>query len=360
MARIGLVFGGRSVEHEVSVVSARTVGQALADAGHEVVALGIARDGSWLPPEVGGAALEGSLDQLASAGEPVAASLRHLLEARVEVLFPIAHGTRGEDGCLQGLAEMLDLPYVGCDVPSSAVTMDKVLCKLVLENAGLPVVPGTSFARHRFEAFPQECLRQAEELPLPLFVKPAVGGSSVGIRKVTERQALGEAVEFASRFSDRVLVEQGMGGRELECAVLGNEKPRASAVGEIVSGRDFYDYEDKYLEDGAQLIAPAELSGQVEARLRRLAVDAFRVTGCSGLARVDFFLEDNGRLAINEINTLPGFTAISMYPRLWELSGLPRPSLADRLVELAVKRYRQRQRLDRGIIDWLGSLEARE
>ena len=359
MARIGVVFGGRSVEHKVSVVSARTVAKSLVEAGHEVVPLGIAQDGCWLAEAEGARALRGELDRLAPTSEPVAASLHHLLAAGADVLFPVTHGTWGEDGCLQGLAEMLDLPYVGCDVPSSAVTMDKGLCKGVLERAGLPVVPGKSFPRYRFEADREACLAELDDLPLPLFVKPALGGSSVGIRKVRDRAALGEAIDFALRFSDGVVVERGVAGRELECAVLGHDRPRASAVGEIVAGREFYDYEDKYLEDGAQLLAPARLPQGVEDRLRRLAVAAFRATGCSGLARVDFFLERDETLFINELNTLPGFTSISMYPRLWELSGLPLPSLVSRLIDIAVRKHAQRRRLDQGIKDWLEILEKR-
>ena len=359
MAKVGVIFGGRSVEHAVSVVSARTVAEALAAAGHEVFPLGVARDGSWLPAREGRRALGGEVDQLAPSGEEIKASLRHFLEAPVEVLFPIIHGTWGEDGCLQGLAEMAGLPYVGCDVAASAVTMDKILCKWVLEKAGLPVVDGKALWRRRFETDRKACLEELAELPLPLFVKPAVGGSSVGIRRVEAPEALEDALEFAFRFADRVLVERGVTGRELECAVLGHEKPRASAIGEIISGREFYDYEDKYLEDGAQLLAPAELPEEISRRLRDLAVEAFRATGSSGLARVDFFLEPTGRVFINEINALPGFTSISMYPRLWELSGLPRPSLVDRLVEIALRRHRQRERLDQGIKNWLKELDSR-
>jgi len=297
MARVGLVFGGRSVEHEISLRSARTVRSALEDAGHKVVALGISQGGQWLAPEIGQEALEGEVSRLPAAdGSALQSrsslkSLHHLLESEVDILFPIVHGTWGEDGCLQGLAEMAGLPYVGCDVPSSAVAMDKILCKISLERAGIPVVEWTSFTRRQFAADPEGCLSRARELAFPLFVKPAVGGSSVGIRKAADESQLEEAVTFALRFGESVLVERGVVGRELECAVLGHGRIEASVVGEIVAGREFYDYADKYIDDGAQLLAPAEQPEGATEALQDLAVRAFEAIGGSGLARVDFFLE---------------------------------------------------------------------
>lgn len=352
---VGLVFGGRSVEHAVSVQSARTIAAALDAAGHMVIPLGVTEDGCWRPPSEAVKALTGEVDRLPATGGSPLASLGHLLVSGADVLFPIIHGSWGEDGCLQGLAEMADLPYVGCDVAASAVTMDKALCKMRLEAEGIPVVEGTSFRRGVFEADPAGCLAKTEAFPLPLFVKPSLGGSSVGVRKVGSREELEDAVRFAFEFGDSVLVERGIQGRELECAILGNEEPEASLVGEIVSGREFYDYADKYLEDGAQLIAPADLPEGVAERLQALAVRAFQAVGGSGLARVDCFLEGDA-IYVNEINTLPGFTAISMYPRLWELSGVPRPRLVDRLVELALERHASRRRLDQGIKSWLAQL----
>ncbi len=358
MAKVGLVFGGRSVEHAVSLRSARTVAAALAEAGHEVLALGIAEDGCFVGEEASRRALAGEADVLAALGQAVAPSLVHLVESGAEVLFPIVHGTSGEDGALQGLAEMFDLAYVGCGVAASAVAMDKVLTKAALERVGLPVVPYRSFDRQRFEAEPAACVAVAADLPLPLFVKPALGVSSVCVRKVNTAAEIAGALAFALRFGDNVVVEQGIAGRELECAVLGHHAPAASAVGEIVPGRDFYDYVDKYLTDGARLIAPAELPADLADRLRELAVRAFRAIGGSGLARVDFFLDGQSRLYVNEINTLPGFTSISMYPRLWALAGVGLPALVDRLVGHAIERHHERARLDVGIRDWLREVGA--
>lgn len=362
MARVGVVFGGRSVEHRVSVVSARAVTAGLAEAGHEPVALPVGEDGGWAERAVGERALAGELDAIPPPGEPVAATLRRLIEDPPEVVFPLVHGTWGEDGTLQGLCEMLDLPYAGAGVAASAVAMDKLLCKRVLASAGLPVVEFEGVGRTEFEADPGAFLARCDRLPPPLFVKPSVGGSSVGVRKVSDRGELAEAVAFALRFDDAAVVERGIAGRELECAVLGYRRLSASAIGEIVPGREFYDYEDKYLSDRARLIAPAELAEAVAARARSLATAAFGAIGGTGMARVDLFFEPGsggdtpGRLFVNEINTLPGFTRISMYPRLWALSGLPLPGLLDRLVEIAVRRHADRHRLDAGIRDWLAGL----
>ena len=351
MAHVGLVFGGRSVEHAVSLNSARTVERALLDAGHQVTPLAVAQDGCWLGPDASAAALHGGLKTIEPLGLPIPPTLRHLLSAGVEVVFPIVHGTWGEDGTLQGLCEMLDLPYVGAGVAASAVAMDKLLCKLALSAAGIPVV---DFAvARRGERLP------AVDLPFPVFVKPSVGGSSVGIRKVERREGLAEAVAFALRFDDVVLIERGVEARELECAVLGHGDLQASAVGEIVPGNEFYDYEDKYLQDKAKLLAPAPLEPGVAERVRALAVQAFVAIGGSGMARVDFFLDADGGLYVNEINTLPGFTRISMYPRLWDLSGVPLPRLVDRLVDSGLRRHRDRRRLDSGIKEWLAELARR-
>lgn len=356
MAHVGVIFGGRSVEHQVSIVSARTVARGLAEAGHQVTPLGIAQDGCWVSPSAASEVLRGDTRAIEALELPVAPTLRHLVAAGVEVLFPIVHGTWGEDGTLQGLCEMLDVPYVGANVTTSALAMDKLLSKRQLAAAGVPVVEFESAGRAAFERDPAPLLARCERLPLPLFVKPSVGGSSVGVRKVERREDLAEAVAFALRFDDAVLVERGVRGRELECAVLGYGDLEASAVGEIVPGREFYDYADKYLEDNARLLAPAELPQAVAERVRRLAVEAFAALGGSGMARVDFLLEGEDGLFVNEINTLPGFTAISMYPRLWDLSGLPLPKLVDRLVQIALERHRDRRRLDEGIKQWLAEL----
>jgi len=359
MARVGLVFGGRSVEHEVSLVSARTVRRGLREAGHEVVELGIAQNGAWLDRQRSAAALDGAIRSLPSEGGAVAPTLRHLLAAvaeGVEVVFPIAHGTWGEDGTLQGLCEMLDLPYAGANVPASAVAMDKRLCKEVLAHAGIPVVPFRSIQRAQRAAVDFAAI-VAGLGGLPLFVKPSSGGSSVGVRKVESAVHLAEAVDFAFQFDDAVLIERAIAGREIECAVLGYPDLEASEVGEIVPGNEFYDYEDKYLKDAAELRAPAPLEARQRETVRSLACAAFQAIGGSGMARVDFFLENgSGEVWVNEINTLPGFTAISMFPRLWGLAGLPLPALVDRLVRDAQRRHADRHRLDRGIKEWLAKL----
>jgi D-alanine-D-alanine ligase len=356
--RVGVVFGGRSVEHEVSINSARTVAQALVQAGHEVVPLGIAPDGCWLSPAESQPAIDGKIAALGAPGGALAPTLRHLLEAKVDVVFPIVHGTFGEDGTLQGLCEMAAIPYVGCGVTASAIAMDKLQTKRLLAAAGVPVVEFRAVSRVRFEADSDAFLASCAELPLPLFVKPSVGGSSVGVQKVKSAGALADAVRLALRFDDQVLVERGVSGREIEIAVLGLHDIEASVAGEIVPGAEFYDYADKYLTDNARLIAPAELDPQVEARIRRAAVEAFVAIGGWGMARVDFLLEGE-RAYVNEINSVPGFTRISMYPRLWGLTGVPLPQLVDRLVDIALRRHAEQSALDAGIREWLAELGKR-
>jgi D-alanine-D-alanine ligase len=356
MAHVGVVFGGRSTEHQVSIRSARTVVEGLRQAGHAVTPLGIATDGCWIDAEASAAVIDGAMKEIPSLEVPVAPTVRHLLASGVEVVFPILHGTWGEDGTFQGLCEMLDLPYVGCGVTASALAMDKILAKRQLAAAGVPVVDFEATLRRDFEADPAAFLARCERLPRPLFVKPSNGGSSVGVRKVADLADLAAAIRFALRFDDAVLVERGIQGRELECAVLGYREIQASVVGEIVPGNEFYDYADKYLQDTAGLIAPADLPGRVADRLRAIAVEAFAAIGGAGLARVDFLLEGEDGLFVNELNTLPGFTSISMYPLLWSLTGLPLPKLVDRLVAIALERHRDRLRLDEGIKEFLAEL----
>ena len=349
---IGVVFGGRSAEHRVSFLSARTVAAALAAAGHQVSPLLIAQDGGWQAPEVGRAALAGDFDAFAGDGEAVRPTLRHLIESEIDVAFPLVHGTWGEDGTLQGLFEMLDLPFVGAGVATSAVAMDKHLAKSVLARSGLPVVDWVTV--DAVESIdPATVLSDFEP---PFFVKPSVGGSSVGVERVTRRDDLRAAVGRCLAFDLRVLTERGVQGRELECSVLGHQWLRASRVGEIIPGGDFYDYLDKYVDDTAGLVVPAELGGGLEDRLRRLAVEAYAAIGGQGMARVDFLVEDDERIFVNEINTLPGFTSISMYPKLWEVSGMPIERLVDRLVGIALERHRDRRQLDVGIQSFLESL----
>jgi D-alanine-D-alanine ligase len=356
MAHVGVVFGGRSVEHQVSVRSARTVAQGLREAGHAVTPLGIAQDGCWIDADTSAAILSGEAKEIPPLGLLVAPTLRHLLASGVQVAFPIVHGTWGEDGTMQGLFEMLDLAYVGPGVTASALAMDKLLSKRQLQAAGVPVVDFEAVSRTDFESDPAACVKRCERLPLPLFVKPSVGGSSVGIKKVDSPHCIESSIRFALQFDETVLVERGVKGRELECAVLGYRQLEASVIGEIVPSQDFYDYADKYLLDSAGLIAPAEIPEPVSDRLRELAVRAFAAIGGAGLARVDFLFEGEDGLYVNEINTLPGFTSISMYPRLWGLTGLPLPKLVDRLVHIALDRHRDRRRLDEGIKAFLSDL----
>jgi D-alanine-D-alanine ligase len=358
MAHVGVIFGGRSVEHAVSIRSARTVVDGLRQAGHRVTPLGIAQDGCWIEPARSERVLADGEMVIPPVGAPIAPTLQHLIHSGVEVLFPIVHGTWGEDGTLQGLCEMLDLPYVGPGVTASALAMDKLLFKRQMQAAGVPVVDFEAVTRAEFESDPKACARRAERLPFPVFVKPSVGGSSVGIKKVDSPACLETSLGFALRFDETALVEKGIKGREIECAVLGYGTIEASVLGEIVPGNDFYDYADKYLQDTAKLIAPAELPEPVSDRLRAAAVAAFRAIGGAGLARVDFLVEGED-VYVNEINTLPGFTSISMYPRLWGLTGIPLPKLVDRLVQIAFERHRDRRRLDQGIKDFLAELAER-
>jgi D-alanine-D-alanine ligase len=254
------------------------------------------------------------------------------------------HGTTGEDGVLQGLLEMLGIPCVGAGVTGSAIGMDKAVFKALLRDAGIPTPRALALSRRELD----NARAAAEEADLspPLFVKPSAGGSSVGVTKVKDWKALGPSLELALRYDERALVEEAIDARELECAVLGNDDPKASVVGEVVPGREFYDYEDKYVEDRARLIIPAPVPESVSTEVRRIAIDTFRVAGISGMARVDFFLERRtGRVLVNELNTLPGFTAISMYPKLWEATGLPLPKLLDELIRLALERSARRKRL---------------
>jgi D-alanine-D-alanine ligase len=356
MTNVGVVFGGRSVEHQVSIASARTVARGLREAGHQVTPLGIAQDGCWLDRPAAAALLAGEEKAIPPLGVAVAPTLAALLTSGVEVVFPIVHGSWGEDGTLQGLCEMLDLPYVGPGVTASAVAIDKLFTKQLLAAAGVPVLPCEAVTRADFERDPRVFLERLERLPLPLFVKPRSGGSSVGVKRLDHRECAETTVRFTLQFDDAVLVERGIAGRELECAVLGYERIEASAVGEIVPGNQFYDYADKYLQDTARLLAPADLPPGTAERIRALAVDAFAALGGVGMARVDFLLEGDGSLFVNELNTLPGFTAISMYPRLWELAGVPLPQLTDRLVAIAIARHRDRRRLDAAIKSWLAEL----
>jgi len=363
--RLLLLFGGQSAEHDVSRVSAVAVARALDPNRYDVVPVAITREGRWLLADRARAALEtgqfpsafdvdGAPVRLADRRPGLGSSVVRLESGgnalgAVDVAFPLLHGPYGEDGTVQGLLELAGLPYVGSGVLGSAVGMDKVMMKRAFTACGLatpryvalredsggsPAAPGITKA---------DLDRCEAQLGYPCFVKPANLGSSVGVSKATDRAGLEEAVEVALRFDEWILVEEGIAGREIEVAVLGDRPPEASLPGEIVPGADFYTYEDKYVDGAAELRAPTDLDPDRSAEVRRLAVEAFNACRCEAMARVDFFLEDPGRgFLANEVNTIPGFTPISMYPRLWEATGVPYPELLDRLVALALERHERR------------------
>ncbi|AZC33395.1 D-alanine--D-alanine ligase [Pseudomonas chlororaphis subsp. piscium] len=356
--RVGIIFGGRSAEHEVSLQSARNIVDALDRERFEPVLIGIDKNGHWHLNDTSNflinqenpalIALNQSNRELAvvpgkTSQQLVETSSQELL-GHVDVIFPIVHGTLGEDGCLQGLLRMADLPFVGSDVLGSAVCMDKDISKRLLRDTGLAVTPFITLSRAT-AARTDFALAQSK-LGLPMFVKPANQGSSVGVSKVTSEAQYHAAIELALGFDEKVLVESAVSGREIECAVLGNDQPIASGCGEIVVGSGFYSYDSKYIDDqAAQVVVPADLSEEVSERIRALAVEAFQVLGCSGLARVDVFLTQGGEVLINEINSLPGFTRISMYPKLWQAAGMTYSELVSRLIELALERHAARQAL---------------
>jgi len=361
--RVGVIFGGRSGEHEVSLASAASVLSAIDPERYEVVPMGIAKDGQWL---VGGDPLRALADAAgvrlalppvaapvdASAGHavarvPTAGGLPAGVAARLDVVFPVVHGPYGEDGTLQGLLELADVAYVGASVLASAVGMDKATMKAVFRAHGLPVVPHLVVREHEW-AEERDLIagRVARELGYPCFVKPSNLGSSVGISKVRGASELADAVAVALAHDRKILVERGVTAREIEVSVLGNDHPEASVPGEIRPGKEWYDYEAKYTEGIAEVVIPAPLGDNLVREFQRLAVAAFRAVDAAGLARVDFFLEGESRIWVNEINTIPGFTRFSAYPRLWEASGLPYSKLVDRLIELAVERHAGKRRVE--------------
>ena len=339
--RVALIFGGRSGEHDVSIVSARSVDSALDRAVYEVVPMAIDRQGLWADVDTARRVLEESSDRTDNVVHFEGRDRidPRLLEGTIDVAFPVLHGPYGEDGTIQGLFEMIDLPYVGCDAASSALCMDKIFCKRLLTQEGLPTPAWVELDRTSWSEDRDGIVERSLGLGLPLFVKPARLGSSVGISRVSEEAGLVAAIELALGHGERVLVERGLDAREIEVAVLGNRHPRAAVPGEVVPGHDFYDYDDKYVDSACELLAPAPLDADTTAAAQGLGIKVFRLLGCSGMARVDLFLERGaGQLWVNEINTIPGFTSISMYPRLWGLSGLDYPALLDQLIRLAIER----------------------
>lgn len=370
--RVGLLFGGRSVEHDVSIVSATSILNALDRSRYDVSLIGVDPVGRWhlaersaktaqelatvlqetgvfLPAVPGETRLRPSGDDGGAAGGAVAARSALGAIARLDVVFPIIHGRGGEDGALQGLLELAEVPYVGSGVLSSALQMDKDFAKRLLAAAGLPVTPWVGFDAGTLARLgPRGAAERAEaELGLPAFAKPANSGSSVGISKAGTVGELAAAIALAQRYDRKVLVETAVDAREIEVAVLGNDEPEASICGEIRSHRDFYDYEAKYHDDSTELIIPADIEPAESEQLRAMAIAAFRALGGEGMARVDFLFDRGTRRAyVNELNSLPGFTSVSMYPKLWEASGLPYPRLLDRLIELALERHDLRSKLE--------------
>ena len=390
--RVGLLFGGRSGEHEVSLLSAASILAAIDANKYEVVPIGISKEGRWLAAAHAERLLKGEPvhdSRQLRAGDPQATPTAAVLAkgeavvvppmpagtgpatlvpvkaplpleaarwtpdqaVTVDVIFPVLHGTFGEDGTVQGLLELADIPYVGAGVLGSAAGMDKEVMKRLFRDAHLPLVAHVTVLRRDWEGDPRGVRKRVEAtLRYPVFVKPANLGSSVGVTKAHDGRELGPALDEASRFDRKILVEQSVGGkrgraREIECSVLGNDDPEASVPGEIVPASEFYDYAAKYLDEGSRLIIPAELGKAQTKQVREMAIRAFRAVDCAGLARVDFLMEPRtGKIYVNEINTMPGFTSISMYPKLWEASGVPYPDLIDRLIQLALERHSEKKR----------------
>jgi D-alanine-D-alanine ligase len=352
--RLGILFGGQSSEHDIAIRSARSVVDAVDRERFTLTLVLIGRDGRWHLQNK--AAVQRGDSAAGTVVVPVAGPERldlidlrspHHPAASIEVVFPVLHGAHGEDGTIQGMLEILDVPYVGSGVLGSAVGMDKDVQKRLFRDAGLPVVPFVTCVEARWRESPRDVLARARELGLPVFVKPANLGSSVGITKVADSARLASAIDAAFAYDRKIVIERGMDAREIECSVLGNDTPRASVPGEILPGAEFYSYDAKYSDQSAaKLLIPAPLSPAVADAVRDLAVRAFETLDAAGMARVDFFLErGTERLYVNELNTIPGFTSISMYPKLWEASGLAYRDLISRLVDLAIERHATRRRL---------------
>src|SRR5438270_6968598 len=386
--RIGVLFGGRSGEHEVSLLSAAAVLKAINKDKYEVVPIGITKEGRWLTDSHAEKLLRGEREQESGrhlrAGDPQATPGAAVLAkgeavivppvpqshglipfesaapstqkaVDVDVISPVLHGTFGEDGTIQGLLELADIPYVGAGVLGSAAGMDKDVMKQLFAGAGLVIVKHVAVLRSQWEKDSKMITKLVEsKLKYPVFVKPANLGSSVGISKVHDRKELGPAIGVAAGYDRKIVIEEGVGGskrkaRELECSVLGNDQPQASTVGEIVPAAEFYDYNAKYIDEGSQPVIPAKISKKQMKEVQEMAVRAFKAVDCSGLARVDFLMDPGrrgkpGKLYLNEINTMPGFTSISMYPKMWTASGLEYPKLIDRLIELALERHAEKKK----------------
>ncbi len=360
--RLGLIFGGRSAEHEVSLMSARSVLKAINKDKYDVTLVGITKEGKWIAggdplralsagdmADMSEAALlgePGKRELLALNEQPGSRAVQLLSVTELDVIFPLLHGPYGEDGTVQGLLELADLPYVGAGVLGSALAMDKSVCKEVLRANGIPVVDWIVVLRSEAERDPEAIARQAEaKFGYPIFTKPANLGSSVGVVKAHNHQELVAALKESARYDRRVLIERGINAREIEVSVLGNDDPVASVAGEVVPSREFYSYEAKYIDNASDLIIPAPIPVETMAKAQDYAVRAFKAIDAAGMARVDFLLDqDSGELYLGEINTIPGFTHISMYPKLWEASGVSYSQLIDRLIELALERQAEKDR----------------
>ena len=355
--RVALLFGGQSAEHEISLISARNIVEAMDKKKYEIVSIGIDKQGRWFYDEGARLLLDRTQTKVefhdlknvgavlpGASGKAIVRSSSGFGIGAVDVVFPVLHGPFGEDGTVQGLLKLANLPFVGAGVLGSAVGMDKDVMKRLLRDAGIPIAKFLVFdgAAKKNINF----ARVRRELGLPLFVKPANLGSSVGISKVSRPSEFSRAVNKAFRYDNKILIEENIGGREIECAVLGNENPIASVPGEIITGHSFYSYDAKYIDDkGARLVIPAQLPRPVARRVQELSVRSFEVLCCSGMARVDFFLRGRSEIFVNEINTIPGFTQISMYPKMWATSGLSYSRLIDRLIQLARQKFRAEKRL---------------
>ncbi|KGX86833.1 D-alanine--D-alanine ligase [Pontibacillus litoralis] len=349
---VGIIFGGKSSEHEVSLQSAKNIVDAIDKTKYNVVLIGIDKEGNWHLHDESQYLLHAEDPKMialnpsnavisvipGSSEKQIRTQSEEVVLPQLDVVFPILHGTLGEDGSIQGMLRIANLPYVGTNVLGSAVCMDKDIAKRLLRDAGIGVANWITFKRHQKDTISFEEVEQ--QLGLPCFVKPANQGSSVGVSKVQSKEDFKKAVEDAFQFDTKIIIEEGIEGREIECAVLGNESPKASVLGEIRADNDFYSYETKYIdENGASLDIPAIIDEATSDRIRQVAVEVFQALECEGLSRVDVFLKANGEVIVNEVNTLPGFTKISMYPKLWEATGIAYSQLIDQLIDLAIERH---------------------
>ena len=356
--KVGVLFGGRSAEHEVSLVSAASVIHALDKNKYDILPIGITKDGRWLS-EVNAVQLlkdHAPLDTLPEhvlLPDPRKQSLINVSTAfpqaaqHIDVIFPVVHGTFGEDGTIQGLFELADIPYVGAGVLGSAIGMDKIVAKQLLERTNIPVTKGIWFFYSEFIENSKKYIADIEKkLRYPCFVKPPNQGSSVGISKAHNRKELSAAIELAGQYDRKILIEKAaIKPREIEVSVLGNNEPIVSVPGEIVPSNEFYDYDAKYVDGKSTAIIPAKLPRNIVKKIQQYASEAFKVLDCAGMARIDFLVQKDGKIFLNEINTIPGFTSISMYPKLWEASGIKYPELLDRLIQLAIDRHNQKKQL---------------